>query len=161
MESISALLALCVCVCVCVWGGGGGGGGGYPLVSGGLPSLVQATCAQKPLNRAKLSRGMTLSTISGHHMGTSFRYGTMQQKKQYFYRGRHIYHAITTFLSFGHISTSNWLMITNLVSNTMFLESRISMESSKISFDKCYCGITHVYNKTALYLTHIYIQYVH
>ena len=71
----------------------------------------------------------------------------------YIYRGGHICSAITAFLIFGHIPTTNWLMITNLVSNTMFSGSRIPMEPFKIHFDQYYSGITHVYHGTTLYLT--------
>ena len=59
--------------------------------------LVQAICAQKPLNRAKLSTSMKLSTMLSHHMGMNFRYGAMQ-KNQNYYRGGHICSAITVFL---------------------------------------------------------------
>ena len=115
--------------------------------------LVQAICAQKPLNQAKLSTSMKLSTMLGHHMGINFRYGAMQ-KIQYFYRGGHISSAITAFLIFGHISTTNWLTITNLVSNTMFSGSMIPMEPFKIQLNQCNSGITHLDHKTTLYLTH-------
>ena len=71
-----------------------------------IRNIVQAICAQKPLNQAKLSTSMTLSTMLGHHMGTNFRYGAMQ-KIQHFYRGGHFCSAITAFQIFGHISTIN------------------------------------------------------
>ena len=45
----------------------------------GAALLVQAMCAQKQLNRAKLSTSMKLSTMLGHHIGTNFRYGAMQK----------------------------------------------------------------------------------
>ena len=96
---------------------------------------------------------MKLSTMLGHHMGINFRYGSMQ-KNQNFYRGGHICSAITVFLIFGHISTTNWFMITNLVSNTMFSGSRIPMEPFEIQLDQYYSGITYVYLRTTLYLTH-------
>ena len=74
-------------------------------------------------------------------------------KNQYFYHGGHICSAITAFLIFGHISTTNWYMITSLVSNTMFSGSRIPMEPFKIQLDQYYSGITGVYHRTTLYLT--------
>ena len=61
--------------------------------------------------------------------------------------------AITEFLIFGHISSTNWFMITNLVSTTMFSGSRIPMKLFKIQLDQCYSGTTHVYLRTTLYLT--------
>ena len=91
--------------------------------------VVQAICAKKPPNRAKLSTSMKLTTMIVHHMETNFRYGATQ-KCRYFDRGGHICSAITAFLIFGYISTTNWLMTTKLVSNTMFSGSRIPMKQS-------------------------------
>ena len=56
---------------------------GWPPIWPSMFLLVQAICAQKPLNRANLSTSMKLFTMLGHHMGTNFRYGAMQVM-QYF-----------------------------------------------------------------------------
>ena len=92
--------------------------------------IVQAICAKKPPNRAKLSTSMKLTTMIIHRMETNFRYGATK-KCRYFHHGSHICSAITAFLIFGHISITNWLMTTKLVSNTMFSGSWIPMKQSK------------------------------